>query len=81
MAQMVARLDDELAAAVDELVASGAVSSRSDAIRIGLERLVDEHRRRVIGALIVAGYTEHPQVEGEVWADESTIRMIADEPW
>lgn len=82
MAQMVARLDDELAAAVDELVASGAVASRSEAIRIGLERLVDEHRRRRIGHDIVEGYQAVPQTETEVgWADESTVRMIADEPW
>ena len=82
MAQMVARLDDELAAAVDELVSSGAVASRSEAIRIGLERLVDEHRRRRIGNDIVAGYQAVPQTETEVgWADESTVRMIADESW
>lgn len=82
MAQMVARLDDELAADVDELVASGVVASRSEAIRIGLERLVDEHRRRQIGEDIVEGYSVAPQAEAEVgWADGSTVRMIADESW
>lgn len=82
MAQMVARLDDELAAHVDALVASGAVASRSEAIRIGLERLVNEHRRRRIGEAIVAGYVATPQSESEVgWADDATRQMIGDESW
>jgi Arc/MetJ-type ribon-helix-helix transcriptional regulator len=82
MAQMVARLDDRLAAAVDELVAAGAVPSRSEAVRIGLERLVDDHRRRQVGQAIVDGYRRVPQTEDEgLWVDESTLRMIADEPW
>jgi Arc/MetJ-type ribon-helix-helix transcriptional regulator len=82
MAQMVARLDDDLCRAVDDLVASGVVASRSEAIRIGLERLIDDHRRRRIGAAIVQGYVEVPQADSEVgWADEATIGMIADEPW
>ncbi len=82
MAQMVARLDDRLSAAVDELVASGAVKSRSEAIRIGLENLVGEHRRRRVGRAIVDGYEAVPQTETEVgWADEATVQMIADESW
>jgi Arc/MetJ-type ribon-helix-helix transcriptional regulator len=82
MAQMVARLDDRLAAAVDELVAAGAVPSRSEAIRIGLERLVEDHRRRQIGQAIVEGYRRIPQADDdEVWADAATIQMIAEEPW
>lgn len=82
MAQMVARLDEALADAVDELVASGVVASRSEAVRVGLQRLVDQHRRSQIGARIVEGYRTVPQAEAEVgWADESTVRMIADESW
>jgi Arc/MetJ-type ribon-helix-helix transcriptional regulator len=82
MTQMVARLDDDLAAQVDELVALGIVGSRSEAIRLGLERLVDEHRRTRIGQAIVHGYQTTPQGEDEMnWADEATIAMIAEEPW
>ena len=82
MTQLVTRVDDELAAAVDELVAEGVVSSRSEAVRRGLEQLVDRHRRNKIGALIVDGYRSRPQSETDVrWADESTVKMIADEPW
>ncbi len=82
MAQLVTRIDDELAAAVDELVAAGVVASRSEAVRLGLERLIDRHRRDHVGARIREGYRAHPQQGGEVgWADEATARMIADEPW
>lgn len=82
MAQLVTRVDDELASQIDDLVASGAVASRSDAVRLGLERLIDEHRRRRIGEQIARGYLETPQTESEVaWADAATARMIADEPW
>jgi len=82
MAQLVARVGDDLAAAVDELVAAGVVASRSEAVRLGLERLVDRHRRDEIGARITEGYRSIPQTEVELgWADESTSRMIRDEPW
>jgi Arc/MetJ-type ribon-helix-helix transcriptional regulator len=82
MPQLVTRVDDELAAAVDELVASGAVASRSEAVRVALEQLVDRHRRRTVGEQIAAGYAATPQTDTEVgWADEASARMIADEPW
>ena len=82
MAQLVTRVDDELADAVDELVAAGVVTSRSEAVRLGLRSLIDRHRRDRIGAQIVDGYRERPQDETELgWADEASIRMIGDEPW
>jgi Arc/MetJ-type ribon-helix-helix transcriptional regulator len=82
MTQLVVRIDDELAAAIDELVAAGVVASRSGAVRLGLQRLLDHHRRSRIGACIVAGYRATPQSEHEVgWADDATVRMIAEEPW
>jgi Arc/MetJ-type ribon-helix-helix transcriptional regulator len=82
MAQLVTRVDDKLAAAVDDLVAAGVVANRSEAVRLGLERLVDRHRRNEIGARIAEGYRSVPQTDVEVgWADESTTRMIGDEPW
>jgi Arc/MetJ-type ribon-helix-helix transcriptional regulator len=82
MVQVVTRMEDDLAAAVDELVAAGVVTSRSDAVRLGLRQLVDRYRREQIASSIVAGYRRQPQSDAEVgWADESTARMIADEPW
>ncbi|MGQ0826234.1 MAG: ribbon-helix-helix domain-containing protein [Actinomycetota bacterium] len=82
MAQLVTRVEDDLAAAVDELVAAGVVASRSEAVRLALERLVDRYRRGEIGAQIRAGYRALPQSEAEIaWVDEASARMIAEEPW
>lgn len=82
MAQLVTRVDDALAAAVDELVVSGVVASRSEAVRIGLTRLVDRHRRDRIGARIVDSYTRLAQSDDESgWSDAATVAMIAEEPW
>lgn len=82
MAQVVTRLDDKLVADLDELVASGFVASRSEGVRIGLEKLVDEQRRRRIGEEIVEGYRRQPQTEEELaGADEATRAMIEAEPW
>ena len=82
MAQIVTRLDDGLADAVDQLVVAEVVESRSDAVRIGLQRLVDEHRRATIGRSILAAYEEQPQTHAELAGIERASRqMIADEPW
>jgi Arc/MetJ-type ribon-helix-helix transcriptional regulator len=82
VAQLVTRIDDKLASEVDALVSQGAVRSRSDAVRQGLEALVERHRRSAVARAIVEGYRRVPQTEAEVgWADEATRRMIADEPW
>ncbi len=82
MAQFVARLEDVLADRVDSLVAAGVFASRSEAVRLGLERLVDELERERIGREIVEAYRRMPQTEEELaWADESLERMLAEEPW
>jgi Arc/MetJ-type ribon-helix-helix transcriptional regulator len=82
MAQLVTRLDDKLVAAVDELVDSGVVGNRSEAMRMGLERLVEEHRRRRIGEEIVEGYTRHPETDEELTqAEQATRALIEEEPW
>ncbi|HEC09456.1 MAG TPA: ribbon-helix-helix protein, CopG family [Acidimicrobiales bacterium] len=82
MAQLVTRVGDDLAAAVDRLVEAGIVASRSEAVRLALEQLVDRCRREEIGARIRRGYLDRPQDEADLaWADESTVRMITEEPW
>lgn len=82
VAQVVVRLDDEVAAAIDRLVADGVVASRSDAVRRGLDRLLDEHHRSEIGRQIVEGYRRVPQTAEEIrWADRAAAAMIAEEPW
>jgi Arc/MetJ-type ribon-helix-helix transcriptional regulator len=82
MAQFVTRIDDRMACDIDALVAEGVVASRSEAVRRGLEDLIDRHRRARTGRAIIDGYRRIPQTEAEIgWADEATRRMIRDEPW
>jgi len=82
MTQLVTRIDAELARSVDRLIADGVAESRSDAVRKGLHALIDQTRRRSTADAIIAGYTGRPQTDEEVaWADEATLRMIAEEPW
>jgi metal-responsive CopG/Arc/MetJ family transcriptional regulator len=72
MAQLVTRIDDDLAASVDALVVAGVVESRSHAVRLALAQLIDVHRRRQTGDRIAFGYRERPQAEREVgWADSA----------
>lgn len=82
MVQFVTRVDDNVAGEVDRLVREGVVPSRSAAVRLGLEALIERHRRHQIGRSIVEGYLRQPQTENEVgWADDATKRMIAEEAW
>ena len=82
MAQLVTRIDDSLAEAMDELVAQGAASSRSELVRMGLERLIDERRRMAIGLQIVDAYMATPQTEAETTElDAATRALILEEPW
>ena len=82
MPQLVTRLDERLLADVDALVAAGAVESRSEAVRLGLERLVDQHRRQRVGAAIVEAYRRQPQAEAELAGlDEATRALVGEEPW
>jgi Arc/MetJ-type ribon-helix-helix transcriptional regulator len=82
MAQVVTRLDDKLTAELDGLVAEGVVANRSAGVRLGLERLLDEHRRRLIGANIVEAYRRQPQTDEELAGlDQSTRALVDEEPW
>jgi len=82
MAQLVTRLHDRLLEKVDGLVADGVVSNRSEAVRLGLERLVDEHRRQRIGTAIADGYRRRPQTEAELaGVDEAALALVEEEPW
>jgi Arc/MetJ-type ribon-helix-helix transcriptional regulator len=82
MAQLVARLDDGLLAEVDRLVTDGVVASRSDAVRLGLTRLVDQQQRQRVGAAIVDAYRRHPQSDEELAGlDEATRSLVEEEQW
>jgi Arc/MetJ-type ribon-helix-helix transcriptional regulator len=80
--QMVTRIPDSVAKAVDGLVRAGVFTSRSDAVRAGLEAVVERERRAAIGRAIVEGYQRVPQDADDLsWADAATSSMIAEEPW
>ncbi|CAN5852662.1 hypothetical protein BH23ACT10_BH23ACT10_29620 [soil metagenome] len=82
MQQLVTRVDEELATAIDDLVADGVFASRSDAVRAGLRTILDRHRRAQVATDIVGAYRTQPQTDDEYsWSDDATRRMIADEPW
>jgi Arc/MetJ-type ribon-helix-helix transcriptional regulator len=64
------------------LVASGQFSSRSEAVRAGIDRLVDDARRAKAAAAILAGYQRLPETADELdSARKATVTMIAEEPW
>jgi Arc/MetJ-type ribon-helix-helix transcriptional regulator len=82
MAQFVTRLEDSLADRVDSLVAAGAIANRSEAVRLGLEELVDRLERERIGRQIIEGYRRMPETEDELrWAEQSLEEMLEEEPW
>ncbi|MFI4985694.1 MAG: ribbon-helix-helix domain-containing protein [Solirubrobacterales bacterium] len=82
MTQVVTRLDDKLVEELDSLVADGIVANRSEAVRLGLERLIEEQRRKRIGAEIVDAYRLQPQTEEELAGlDQATRALIEEEPW
>lgn len=69
-------------AEIDRLVSDGVVASRSDAVRLGLTRLVDEQQRRRVGSAIVDAYRRQPQTEDELTGlDQATRSLVDEEPW
>ncbi len=82
MAQLVTRLNDDLMAEVDRLVSDGVVANRSEAVRLGLERLIDQLQRERVGAAIVAAYRSQPQTDEELAGlDDATRALVDEEPW
>jgi Arc/MetJ-type ribon-helix-helix transcriptional regulator len=82
MPQLVTRIEAELVQAIDRLVADGIVASRSEAVRMGLEQLVDRARRAEIAASILEGYRRLPQGAEELRRAEEGLRsLVSEEPW
>lgn len=80
--QLVTRVPDAIAEAVDRLVEKGVFASRSDAVRAGLAAVVDREKRDAMGRAIVAGYQRIPQdADDPACSDAATSAMIAEEPW
>lgn len=82
MAQLVTRIDDRLLREVDALVRDGAAANRSEAVRLGLQALVERHGRARTGREIAEGYRRLPQATEETAGlDEATRVLVAEEPW
>jgi metal-responsive CopG/Arc/MetJ family transcriptional regulator len=82
MAQLVTRVDEALLHEVDEFIAQGGAANRSELVRMGLERLLEEHRRRKIGQQIAAGYQLFPETSTDLMGlDAATRALILEEPW
>lgn len=65
--QIAVRLPQQLLARVDQLVQTGSVNSRADAVRQALERLVTAIEHAETTSQIVAGYTDRPVGEPDDW--------------
>lgn len=82
MAQFVTRLDDRLVGRVDGLIEDGLVANRSEAVRLALERLVDQHRRGRIGDEIADAYRRRPQTAEELAGlEQATHALVSEDPW
>ncbi len=67
------RLNDDELRALDAAVESGRFASRSDALRAGLARVLDEEREREIAAAYARGYGSRPQ---EPWTGELGLSLL-----
>jgi Arc/MetJ-type ribon-helix-helix transcriptional regulator len=80
--QLVTRVPDDLAAAIDELVLEGVFESRSEAVRAGLGAIIERRQRAEVGRAIADGYRRMPQADDDLaWSDAASTAMIAEEPW
>lgn len=80
--QIAVKLPEGLLDALDALVARGGARNRSDAVRRGLELLLEERRNGAIDQAFRDGYARVPETDQEM-ADARRLaeEAIADEPW
>lgn len=79
--QIAVRIPDELAQEMDRLVSSGRYATRAEAVRAGLETIVEQERQRAIDQAIVDGYRRQPPTPAEERWVETGQELIAEEPW
>jgi Arc/MetJ-type ribon-helix-helix transcriptional regulator len=80
--QIAVRLPAEQLELLDELVGRGVYVSRAEAVRAGIDAVVELDRRRQEDRTIVAGYQRTPPTEAERSAALASMRdAIAEEPW
>ncbi len=80
--QIAIRLDDQVLAAVDQLIIAGEGASRADVVRQALDLLFQAQEKERIDRLMVEGYTRTPSTATEDAAAEASLRdAIGEEPW
>lgn len=80
--QIAVKLPDDLVRDLDRLVADGAFRSRSQAVRSGLEAMVEARRREEIGELYADALARSPETGDELSeAARSATEAIREEPW
>lgn len=69
--QIALRISEELAASVDQLcTADGGMISRSEFLRIAIEKHVSDRKRTLVDAQIVASYSAQPPAPAiDEWGD------------
>ena len=76
------RFSDHELHIIDQLVAQGVGSNRSEVIRRAIDHLHDSVRRAATGAAIARSYRDHPQTDDDdAFAMANAIAMTEAEPW
>ena len=80
--QLAVRLPDDLLADLDWLMARCAYSTRTEAMRDAIVRVVEIERRRLVGEQIVEAYTRQPQTDDECAGTPSPTWLgLDDDDW
>lgn len=80
--QIAVKLPEGLLSELDRLVGSGVYANRSQAVRAGLQAVVDNERSRAAERAYGEGFGRFPETEAEL-ADATRLALeaISDEPW
>ncbi len=80
--QIAVKLESATVTDLDELIAEGRFSSRSQAVRLGLSLLIARARADEIDLAFANGFIAHPETESEMNdARRLAEGAIAEEPW
>jgi Arc/MetJ-type ribon-helix-helix transcriptional regulator len=77
---LVLRLPDRLVSEVDRLIAEGRYSSRTEAVRVALDQLLNELKHQQIDMTIADGYRRVPDAPADAWVEVSTHALVAEDP-
>jgi Arc/MetJ-type ribon-helix-helix transcriptional regulator len=80
--QIAVKLPPELLEAVDRLVDSNRFASRSEIVRAGLQRVIEDDRAQAIDDAFARGVELHPDSDDDIRrATALATESINDEPW